>query len=111
MAMPNSRLNAFVAILIACMIACALAACANGTQLILNDDSVNAIQRGMTSDEVITRIGEPYQRVPFTNLNAIAWDYRYIDTWGYLCEFSVMMGADGKVVGKVNRRVTPVDKH
>jgi outer membrane protein assembly factor BamE (lipoprotein component of BamABCDE complex) len=101
----------FVARLAACCIACVLGACATGTQYVLNDDKVNAIQHGMTSDEVIARIGEPYQRVPFTNLNAIAWDYRYTDTWGYLCEFSVMMGADRKVINKVNRRLAPIDKH
>jgi outer membrane protein assembly factor BamE (lipoprotein component of BamABCDE complex) len=100
-----------VALLVSCIIASALAACATGPHHVLNDDKVNAIQRGMTSDEVIARIGPPYQRVPFTNLNAVAWDYRYTDTWGYLCEFSVMMGADHKVTGKVNRRLVPVDKH
>jgi outer membrane protein assembly factor BamE (lipoprotein component of BamABCDE complex) len=99
-----------VALLVSCLIACALAACATGPQHALNDDKVNAIQRGMTSDEVIARIGPPYQRVPFANLNAVAWHYRYTDTWGYLCEFSVMMGADLKVAGKVNRRLVPVDK-
>jgi outer membrane protein assembly factor BamE (lipoprotein component of BamABCDE complex) len=111
MALQLNPMRIFAALLIACIIACALAACATGTRQVLNDDKVNAIQRGMTSDEVISRIGEPYQRVPFTNLNAIAWDYRYTDTWGYLCEFSVMMGADGNVVGKVNRRLAPIDKH
>jgi outer membrane protein assembly factor BamE (lipoprotein component of BamABCDE complex) len=99
------------ALVVSCIIACAVSACATGSQRVLDDDKVNAIQRGMTSDEVIARIGPPYQRVPFANLNAVAWDYRYTDTWGYLCEFSVMMGADQKVAGKVNRRLAPVDKH
>jgi outer membrane protein assembly factor BamE (lipoprotein component of BamABCDE complex) len=87
----------------------ALAACV--TSPIITDDQVNAIARGMTGDEVIARIGAPYQRVAFANLNATAWDYQYTDTWGYRCEFSVMIGIDGKVVGKVNRRLAPVDKH
>jgi outer membrane protein assembly factor BamE (lipoprotein component of BamABCDE complex) len=108
--MPMQSESKLMKIAAALFVSCVVA-CASPTQPFLNDDKVNAIQHGMTSDEVIARIGEPYQRVPFTNLNAIAWDYRYTDTWGYLCEFSVMMGADRKVINKVNRRLTPIDKH
>jgi outer membrane protein assembly factor BamE (lipoprotein component of BamABCDE complex) len=91
--------------LISAFVICVLTACASGPQIFLNDDKINSIQRGMTGDDVLMRIGEPYQRVAFANLNATAWDYRYTDSWGYRCEFSVMIDADNKVTGKVNRRL------
>lgn len=76
----------------------------------ITDDQTTAITRGMTSEDVIARLGEPYQRIPFPNLNAVAWDYRYTDTWGYRVEFSVMMGINGIVTNKVSRRLERPDK-
>ena len=77
---------------------------------LLNDDRAGAITAGMTGAAVEAAIGRPYQRVRFDNLKATAWDYRYIDTWGYVTEFAVMIGDDGRVVNKVASRVDPPDR-
>jgi len=34
-----------------------------------------------------------------------AWDYRFIDTWGYLAVFSVTFDPNGIVVSKISRRL------
>jgi outer membrane protein assembly factor BamE (lipoprotein component of BamABCDE complex) len=86
--------------------------CASCAQYpVITDDRASAIVAGMSGDDVVTRLGEPYQRVAFANLNATAWDYRYTDTWGYRVAFSVMMGNDGRVVNKVSRRMERPDNH
>ncbi len=89
---------------------CAL--CASCAQYpVITDDQATTIATGMSRDDVLARLGEPYQRVIFADLNATAWDYRYTDTWGYRVAFSVMIGNDGKVVNKVSRRIERPDNH
>jgi len=58
----------------------------------------------MTAVDVEAAIGKPHRRVRFDNLKATAWDYRYIDTWGYITDFAVMVGDDGRVVNTVSAR-------
>jgi|GEM_PF-1838346 len=70
----------------------------------LNDDRAQRIRAGMSALEVKVAIGNPHQRVRFDNLKATAWDYRYIDTWGYITDFAVMVGDDGRVVNTVSAR-------
>jgi outer membrane protein assembly factor BamE (lipoprotein component of BamABCDE complex) len=70
----------------------------------LNDDRAAKIVSGMDAPNVEAIIGAPHQRVRFDNLKATAWDYRYIDSWGYIIDFSVMIGDDGKVVTKISAR-------
>ena len=77
----------------------------------LNDDIVARVAPGQTVQEITTLLGVPYRRVRFDNLKATAWDYFFKDTWGYWVEFSVMMSDDGRVVGKVSRRIERDDKH
>ena len=76
----------------------------------LNDDIVAHVSQGQSGKEVTLLLGMPYQRVRFDNLKSTAWDYMYRDTWGYWVAFSVMMDDDERVVGKVSRRIDPVDR-
>ena len=91
-----------------------IAACAQiGTGMYrpdLNDDIIARVTIGQSAQEVITLLGIPYQRIRFDNLKATALDYRYRDTWGYWVDFSVMISDDATVVGKVSRRIDPVDR-
>ncbi len=76
----------------------------------LNDTRARAIVVGMTPAQVEAAIGKPHQRIRFDNLNATAWDYRYTDTWGYITEFAVMIGDNGRVVGTVSARALADDR-
>lgn len=71
---------------------------------VLDDDHFFHIQVGMTRDEVLRMIGPPGDTMAFARSNQVAWDYRYMDTWGYLAEFSVTFDAAGRVVSKFKRR-------
>lgn len=78
----------------------------------LNDDIVLRVLPGQSAEEIAALLGTPYRRVRFENLRATAWDYFFMDTWGYTVELSVMMSdeaAGGRVVGKVLRRIEPTD--
>ena len=76
----------------------------------LNDDITGRVTRGQSELEVTTLLGTPFNRVRFDNLKSTAWDYLYRDSWGYWVEFSVMIGEDGRVVGKFSKRLDPVDR-
>ena len=86
-----------------------LAGCANGP--ILNagpqrsDDVFAQIQVGMTTDEVLQRLGPPDESMPFPLSQTDSWGYQYYDTWGYLAIFSVTFGADHRIISKFSRRV------
>ena len=72
---------------------------------VLNDDNYHRITPGQTRDDVLRLVGPPGETMDFPNLGQVAWDYRYQDTWGYIAIFSIMFDREGKVVGKVNRRL------
>lgn len=72
---------------------------------VLNDDVFYRIQPGMTRDEVLRMIGPPGETMTFPRLGQVSWDYRYMDTWGYVAIFSVNLDANGIVVSKFTRRV------
>jgi outer membrane protein assembly factor BamE (lipoprotein component of BamABCDE complex) len=76
----------------------------------LDDARAAAIVVGMSGAEVELRLGKPHQRVRFDNLKATAWDYRYVDSFGYVTDFAVMVGDDGRVVNKISARLTADDK-
>ena len=76
----------------------------------LNDDIIARVSLGQSGPEVTALLGMPYRLIRFDNLKSTAWDYRYRDTWGYWVEFSVMMGDDGRVMGRVSRRLDPIDR-
>lgn len=71
----------------------------------LTDDTFNAIVPGLTREDVLRRIGPPGDTMYFPRLDHTSWDYRYMDTWGYLAEFSVILNSSGVVVSKVKRRL------
>lgn len=60
-----------------------------------------------TASEVRRLLGPPLREVDFDNLGQVAWDYRFRDTWGYLADFSVMVGRDGVVASKIVARIEP----
>ena len=72
---------------------------------VLTDGVFNAIQPGMTQDEVLRLIGPPREKMSFARLAQVAWDYKYRDTWGYDSIFSVTFDADGRVVSKISQRI------
>ncbi len=76
----------------------------------ITDARAASVQLDMELAQVQALLGKPYQRIRFDNLRATAWDYRYVDTWGYIVELSVMVDDQGKVVNKVSKRVL-VDDH
>ena len=72
---------------------------------VLGDDSFWRIQPGMTRDDVLRMIGPPGQTMAFSLSDTYAWDYRYVDTWGYLAIFSVTFDRRDIVVSKFTQRI------
>jgi hypothetical protein len=74
-------------------------------QQALQDDTFYKIHPGFTEREILETIGPPGETMHFPRSNTTAWDYRYVDGWGYPAIFSVVFDADGVVVSKVSRRI------
>ena len=72
---------------------------------VLNDGTFNAIRPGLTEQDILQMIGPPSETMHFTRSDTTAWDYRYVDTWGYLAIFSVTFDNQGLVVSKISRRI------
>jgi outer membrane protein assembly factor BamE (lipoprotein component of BamABCDE complex) len=72
---------------------------------VLNDETFYRIQPGLTEQEVLAMIGPPGDTMRFSRTNTVAWDYRYMDTWGYIAIFSVTFDANGRVVSKFSKRI------
>lgn len=72
---------------------------------VLTDDVFDAMRPGMTEKDVLAAIGPPNRTMAFSLSNTHAWEYRYMDTWGYLAEFSVTFDAHGVMVSKLKRRL------
>lgn len=62
------------------------------------------VQPGMSRDAIISLIGAPAHTMRFRLSRTTAWDYPYVDSWGYASEFSVLFDDGGTVVGKVTAR-------
>ena len=75
---------------------------------VLDDDHFRAIHEGQTRDEVLRMIGPPGETMAFAN-STYAWQYRFVDTWGYLSEFSVTFDRNGIVLSKIAIRIEPDD--
>ena len=71
---------------------------------LLNEDSAQEIRAGMTSGDVVSRLGTPYAKERFERTKTTAWDYHQRDAWGYDAVFSVIFGDDGRVVSKISVR-------
>lgn len=76
----------------------------------LNDAQVERVRIDMDVTQVQSLLGKPFQRIRFDNLRATAWDYRYVDSWGYIVELAVMIDDQGKVVSKISKRVLVDDQ-
>lgn len=72
---------------------------------VLNDDTFQSIQPGMTQEQVLRMIGPPGETMGFSRQRHVAWDYRYVDTWGYRAIFSVTFDRNGIVVSKISQRI------
>ena len=72
---------------------------------VLDDDHLQRIRPGFTAERVRRLIGPPGDTMELPRLHEVAWGYRYVDTWGYLCEFSVTFDAKGAVASTFSRRL------
>jgi hypothetical protein len=71
----------------------------------LQDGTFYGIHAGLIERDILEMIGPPGEKMHFPRSNTTAWDYRYVDTWGYPAVFSVTFDADGVVVSKISRRI------
>ena len=72
---------------------------------VLKDGTFNRIQPGLTQQEILQMIGPPGDTMHFSLSDSTAWDYRYVDAWGYLAVFSVTFDNKGVVVSKISSRI------
>ena len=72
---------------------------------VLTDDTFSAIRAGMTEQEILRTIGPPGKTMRFPGSSTHAWDYRYVDTWGYDAIFSVTFDANNIVLSKLTTRI------
>ena len=77
---------------------------------VLTDQVFFHIQPGMHRDEVLRSIGPPGNSMRFSLSNTYAWDWRYVDTWGYTAIFSVTFDAQDRVVSKITQRIERPDR-
>jgi hypothetical protein len=70
---------------------------------VLSDDTFHRIQPGLTRGDVLRLIGPPGNTMRFASGHD-AWDYRFVDTWGYTAIFSVTFDRD-VVVSKITQRI------
>lgn len=72
---------------------------------VLKDDTFFQVHAGMTKDEILRLIGPPGETMAFPRNHTHAWDYRYMDTWGYRAIFSVTFNDQDVVVSKFTQRL------
>ncbi|HEX4333450.1 MAG TPA: hypothetical protein VH040_15020 [Usitatibacter sp.] len=72
---------------------------------VLTDGVFDRLQAGITEKDVLAAIGPPNRTMAFSLSHTHAWEYRYLDAWGYLSEFSTTFNADGVMVSKLKRRI------
>lgn len=72
---------------------------------VLDDEVFWRIQPGMTREDILHRLGPPGDHMAFALSGNDSWEWRYMDTWGYVAIFSVTFDRDGIVVGKFSRRI------
>jgi outer membrane protein assembly factor BamE (lipoprotein component of BamABCDE complex) len=75
-----------------------------GIEQVLDDDHFRNIHEGQTQDQVLRMIGPPGETMRFPGGNH-AWQYRFMDTWGYTSEFNVTFNPAGIVVAKIAIRL------
>jgi hypothetical protein len=72
---------------------------------VLNDANFDSMPLGMTEDEVLRRLGPPRDTWTFRRSETHAWDWKYMDTWGYESIFSVTFDANGRSISKFKQRI------
>ena len=72
---------------------------------VLTDGVFDRMQPGMTEKDVLATIGPPNHTMAFSLSNTHAWEYRDLDSWCYLAEFSATFDANGVMVSKFKRRL------
>jgi len=72
---------------------------------VLRDETFQQIQPGMSREEILRMIGPPGETMAFPRTRQTAWDYRFVDTWGYPAIFSVSFDENWVVVSKFTRRI------
>jgi hypothetical protein len=72
---------------------------------VLGDETFYRIQPGLTEEDILRMIGPPGDKMAFSLSGNYAWDYRFVDTWGYTAIFSVTFNRDGVVVSKISQRI------
>lgn len=72
---------------------------------VLNDDTFYQIRPGLTRDEILRLIGPPGDTMAFPRMRQYAWDYRFVDTWGYRAILSVTFNDQDVVVSKFTHRI------
>lgn len=72
---------------------------------ILSEEAFQRVAPGQTREEIMGMIGAPVETMAFPRLSQVAWDYRFVDTWGYQAIFSVTFDENWIVVGKFTRRL------
>ncbi|MEO5692385.1 MAG: outer membrane protein assembly factor BamE [Usitatibacter sp.] len=76
-----------------------------GLRSVLHDDTFQQVRPGMTREQILRMVGPPGETMDFPRLKQVAWDYRFVDTWGYQAIFSVSFDENGIVVSKITRRL------
>jgi outer membrane protein assembly factor BamE (lipoprotein component of BamABCDE complex) len=86
-----------------------LAGCAGmsdpGPQTLHDGAQLMKIQRGMTAAEVLRALGPPNETMKFARTRTESLDYRYQDSWGYTCLYSIVIDDSGRVVSTVSARL------
>jgi outer membrane protein assembly factor BamE (lipoprotein component of BamABCDE complex) len=75
-----------------------------------SDEIFGAVRLGMSQQEIERMLGRPDETMRFSR-DAISWDYRYMDTWGYFAMFSVTFDAQGVAVGRLSWRTNDGGDH
>ncbi|MGH8743167.1 MAG: outer membrane protein assembly factor BamE domain-containing protein [Burkholderiales bacterium] len=78
---------------------------------VLNEEHIAQIKPDMTQDDVLHRIGPPFQTLTFSNLNEVSWDYRFRDLWGYSSIFSAIFDEAGRVKRTFRQRENIGNSH
>jgi hypothetical protein len=76
-----------------------------GIRPVLKDEVFRGMPLGVTQDQVLRTIGPPGTKMHFALSDQTAWDYRYVDTWGYTAIFSATFDSRGVLVSKFTRRL------
>lgn len=70
----------------------------------VSESAILRVQPGMTRESIASLIGPPARTMRFPLSRTTAWDYDFVDSWGYASEFSVIFDDSGVVVSKVTAR-------